>query len=227
MTTGDVPAPRRRRRSWGLWINVAVALALAAIIVAFLGQPSSGSMSPTLEPGDRLVVNRLAYVGSNPTQGDIVVFRPDETWGENPAAGNWLSGALQWAGETTGIRPYVLVKRVIGGPGQTVECCDSEGRVLVDGRPLDEPYVVKDLPFTPGVLDCSSTPMSTRCFPEVRVPEDAYLVLGDNRANSADSVFLCRGSDQPADDCWRWMQRDAVFGKAGPILWPVSRWGRP
>jgi len=227
MTTGEAPAPRRRRRAWGLWINVGLALALAAIIVAFVGQPSSGSMSPTLEPGDRLVVNRLAYIGSDPAPGDIVVFRPDDAWGDKPTAGNWLSGALQWAGETTGIRPYVLVKRVIAGPGQTVECCDAEGRVLVDGEPLEEPYVVKDLPFTTGALDCESTPRSARCFPEVTVPDDAYLVLGDNRANSDDSVFRCRGAVDADESCWRWMTRDDVFGRAGPILWPVSRWGGP
>ncbi|KJQ55075.1 signal peptidase I [Microbacterium sp. SA39] len=226
MTTAEAPAPRHRRRG-GVWINVALALALTAIIVAFLGQPSSGSMSPTLEPGDRLIVNRLAFVGSDPAPGDIVVFRPDESWGEKPVAGNWFTGGLQWVGETTGIRPYVLVKRVIAGEGQAVECCDADGRVLVDGEPLDEPYVVKDLPFVSGELDCDSMPMSTRCFAEVTVPEDAYLVLGDNRANSADSVFLCRGVADPDDGCWRWMQRAAVFGKAGPILWPLSRWGGP
>lgn len=225
MTTAEASAPRRRRR--GVWINVALALALTAIIVAFLGQPSSGSMSPTLEPGDRLVVNRLAFIGSDPAPGDIVVFRPDESWGEKPAAGNWFTGMLQWVGETTGIRPYVLVKRVIAGEGQTVECCDAEGRVLVDGEPIDEPYVVKDLPFVSGEVDCDSTPISTRCFSEVTAPEDSYLVLGDNRANSADSVFLCRGVADPDDGCWRWMTRQSVFGKAGPILWPVSRWGGP
>lgn len=226
MTTADSPAPRRRRFG-SVWINVALALALTAIIVAFVGQPSSGSMSPTLEPGDRLIVNRLAYVGSDPAPGDIVVFRPDESWGERPAAGNWASGALQWIGETTGIRPYVLVKRVIAGPGQTVECCDAEGRLLVDGEPIDEPYVVKDLPFDAGTLDCDSTPVSHRCFAEVTVPAGSYLVLGDNRANSDDSVALCRGVADPDEGCWRWMQRDAVFGKAGAILWPVTRWGGP
>lgn len=226
MTTAEPSAPRRRRRG-GLWLNVGLALALTAVIVAFVGQPSSGSMSPTLEPGDRLVVNRLAYLGSDPAPGDIVVFRPDSSWGEKPAAGNVLTGAMQWVGETTGIRPYVLVKRVIAAPGQTVECCDAEGRVLVDGEPLDEQYVVKDLPFSPGTSDCGSEPMSMRCFAEVTVPEGSYLVLGDNRANSDDSAFRCRGLAEADDECWRWMTRDAVFGAAGPILWPIGRWGGP
>lgn len=227
MMTTDAPRPRRRLLG-NIWVNIALALALTGIIVAFIGQPSSGSMSPTLEPGDRLIVNRLAYVAADPAPGDIVVFRPDEAWGEKPeAGGNWFSQALHWVGETTGIRPYVLVKRVIAGPGQTVECCDAQGRVLVDGEPLDEPYVVKDLPFVAGSLDCDSEPTSSRCFGPVTVPEDSYLVLGDNRANSADSAYLCRGADAPDDSCWRWMTRDDVFGQAGAILWPVGRWGGP
>ncbi len=226
MMTTDAPRPRRRLLG-NIWVNIALALALTGIIVAFIGQPSSGSMSPTLEPGDRLIVNRLAYVAADPAPGDIVVFRPDEAWGEKPAGGNWFTQALHWVGETTGIRPYVLVKRVIAGPGQTVECCDAQGRVLVDGEPLDEPYVVKDLPFVAGSLDCDSVPMSTRCFGPVTVPEESYFVLGDNRANSADSAYLCRGADAPDDSCWRWMTRDDVFGQAGAILWPIGRWGGP
>lgn len=228
MTTTTEPSRRRRNPFRSVWVNVALALALTLLIVAFVGQPSSSSMAPTLQPGDRLIVNRLAYVAADPAQGDIVAFRPDEAWGDKPApSSNPVAAALHWAGETTGIRPYVLVKRVIAGPGQTVECCGADGAVLVDGQPLDEPYVIDDLPFVPGELDCDTTPASTRCFPTVVVPEDSYLVLGDNRANSADSVFPCRGNPAADNGCFRWMTRDDVFGKAGAILWPVSRWGRP
>jgi signal peptidase I len=223
MTTSE-SRPDHRRRS-KLWIHLALALGLTAVVIAFLGQPSSGSMSPTLEPGDRLIVNRLAYVGSDPAAGDIVLFRPGDAWGERPTPANGLSAAVSWVGETTGIRPYVLVKRVIGVPGDTVECCSAEGAVRVNGVELDEPYVRKDLPFIDGELDCDSQPASLRCFPPVTVPAESYLVLGDNRANSADSAYLCRGGG--ADDCWRWAERDLVVGEAGPILWPISRWGGP
>ncbi|MFJ2550875.1 signal peptidase I [Microbacterium sp. NPDC087591] len=221
--------PRRRRTPFrSVWLHVGLALALTLLVVAFIGQPSSGSMAPTLQQGDRLIVNRLAYVAADPAPGDIVVFRPDASWGEKPAAsGNPVSAVLRWLGETTGIRPYVLVKRVIAGPGQTVSCCDANGSLLVDGEPLDETYVVQDLPFVPGELDCDTTPISARCFPAVTVPEHSYLVLGDNRANSADSVFPCRGNPTAEDSCFRWMTRDDVFGKAGAILWPISRWGGP
>ncbi|WEK62316.1 MAG: signal peptidase I [Candidatus Microbacterium colombiense] len=227
-TTADAEQPRRGRPFRSVWFHVALALVLTLLVVAFIGQPSSSSMSPTLQPGDRLIVNRLAYIAADPAPGDVVVFRPDEAWGDRPAPSiNWISAGLGWVGETTGIRPYVLVKRVIAGPGQTVECCDAQGAVLVDGKALDEPYVVDDLPFVAGSLDCDSTPISVRCFPAVTVPEIAYLVLGDNRANSADSAFPCRGVPDVDAGCFRWMTRDDVFGEAGPILWPVSRWGGP
>lgn len=223
MTDAETTPPRRRLVS-RVWFNVALALGLTALIVAFLGQPSSSSMSPTLEPGDRLIVNRLAYVAADPSPGDIVLFRPDESWPSRPASSNVLSNALNWVGETTGIRPYVWVKRVIAGPEQTVECCDADGALLVDGVPLNEPYVEKNLPFIPGELDCEATPRSPRCFDVVNVPEGSYLVLGDNRGNSDDSAARCR-MEGATEDCWRWVKRDMLFGEAGPILWPIGRWG--
>lgn len=227
MTTPEVPA-RPRRRPWqSVWFHVALALGLALLVFAFIGQPSSSSMAPTLEPGDRIVVNRLAYVAADPAPGDIVVFRPGDGWTRPAPSSNPLAAGLAAIGETTGLRPYVLVKRVIAGPGQTVECCDAEGSVLVDGEPLSEPYVTQNLPFAPGALDCDTVPASTRCFPAVTVPDHSYLMLGDNRANSDDSAFPCRGDADAGEECFRWMTRDEVFGRVGPILWPISRWGAP
>lgn len=226
MTTTE-PARPRRRFVRSVWFHVALALSLALLIVAFVGQPSSNSMTPTLEPGDRLIVNRLAYLAADPAPGDIAVFRPGDGWERPDASGDAVRGALDKIGEVTGIRPYVLVKRMIAGPGQTVECCDAGGAVVVDGAPIAEPYVAHDLPFVSGELDCDSVPVSTRCFPAVTVPAGSYLMLGDNRANSADSVAPCRGNVEADEDCVRWMTRDEVIGKAGPILWPITRWGGP
>src|SRR5690606_5734486 len=137
-----------------------------------------------------------SYAGSDPVTGDIVVFDADETWGPDSSADDGpVKGALRWVGEVTGFGPsgsHTLIKRVIAGPGQTVSCCDAEGRLLVNGAPLDEPYIFEDLPFTPGSSDCSTEPLSPRCLPEVTVPKGAYLVMGDHRAASADGAYECR-----------------------------------
>lgn len=222
--------PLWRRIVGSVWFQLVAAFVVAGLVLSFVAKPywvPSGSMAQTLQVGDRILVNRLAYLGSAPATGDIIVFDADERWDAAPSpAVDPLRGILRWIGEVTGFGPsgaHTLVKRVIGAPGQTVECCDADGAVMVDGEPLTEPYVTLDLPFTPGELDCATTPRSPRCFDEVTVPADSYLVLGDNRANSADSAVLCRSADA-SPDCWRWASREGVVGKAAAILWPISRW---
>lgn len=212
------------------WFHLIAAFVVAGLILSFVAKPywvPSGSMENTLQPGDRILVNRLAFVGSEPTTGDIVVFDADEHWDSTPPASvDLIPGVLRWIGEVTGFGPsgpHTLIKRVIGAPGQTVECCSEDGELTVNGRPLDEPYVYNDFDFTPGVLDCESSPRSQRCFEAAEVPADSYLMLGDNRANSSDSAALCRVENAGAD-CWRWATSSGIVGKAAAILWPFDRW---
>ncbi|WP_334149009.1 signal peptidase I [Microbacterium sp.] len=228
------PRPTWRRVTGSVWFQLVLAFIVVGLLLTFVAKPyvvPSESMQGTLEPGDRVLVNRLAYVGSEPATGDIVVFDADESWGEHAAGdGNWFKSAARWIGEVTGFGPsgaHTLVKRVIAGPGQTVECCSAEGELMIHGEPLDEPYIFNDPAFVPGRLDCSTTPISDRCFAAVTVPEDSYLVLGDNRGNSSDSAIGCRRLETGDDGCWRWMKREDVVGKVGLILWPVGRWAVP
>ena len=61
----------------------------------------------------------------------------------------------------TGFGPssaHTLIKRVIGTPGQTVECCSADGGLMIDGEPIDEPYITNDFAFEPGTLDCTTIP---------------------------------------------------------------------
>jgi signal peptidase I len=212
------------------WFHLIAAFAVFGLLLTFVAKPywvPSGSMQDTLQPGDRILVNRLAYVGSQPATGDIIVFDADAGWDEFPADSvNPFKAVLRWAGEVTGFGPsgpHTLVKRVIAGPEQTVECCTEAGAILVDGEPLDEPYVRNDFYFEPGQLDCDTSTRSPRCFDEVTVPEGSYLVLGDNRGSSSDSAARCRGASSTAD-CWRWAARSGVVGKAAFVFWPVGRW---
>ena len=236
MTT-DAPAahaakPLWRRITGSAWFHLIAAFAVAGLLLTFVAKPylvPSASMESTLQPGDRLLVNRLAYVGSEPATGDVIVFDADETWGAHAAASApWWKAAARWVGEVTGFGPsgpHTLVKRVIAGPGQVVECCTASGAITVDGVELDETYLGSDFPFDAGTLDCTTEPASMRCFDPVTVPEGSYLVLGDNRANSSDSAAHCRGVPDADASCWRWATREDVVGKVGLILWPIGRWG--
>jgi signal peptidase I len=231
VSAADAPTqPRWRRVTGSPWFHLVLAFLVFGLILSFVAKPyvvPSASMQNTLQPGDRILVNRLAYVGSSPGDGDVIVFDADATWDTGPAtAVNPLKAALRWVGEVTGFGPsgsHTLVKRVVGTPGQTVKCCSVDGRVVVNGHPIDEPYVFQDLPFVAGQLDCTTTPASARCFPEVTVPKDSYLMLGDHRSDSADSAYLCRSGIAPPG-CWRWAHRDDIVGKAVVVLWPISRW---
>ena len=233
VSSDDTAAPRPlwRRITGSTWFHLIAAFVIVGAVLSFVAKPyyvPSGSMEQTLLPGDRVLVNRLSYAGSDPVTGDIVVFDADDTWGPDAAADDGpLKSALRWVGEVTGFGPsgsHTLIKRVIAGPGQTVSCCDAEGRLLVDGEPLDEPYIFEDLPFAAGALDCTTEPSSTRCLPEVTVPQNSYLVMGDHRSASSDGAYPCRVVGADPDGCWRWATRDQIVGRAAVVLWPIGRW---
>lgn len=218
----------RRVRS-SAWFQLVLAFVVFGLVLAFIAKPyavPSGSMENTLKPGDDVLVYRLAYLGGGPHTGDVVVFDADSTWGSQPAESP-LKATLRWIGEVTGFGPtgtHTLVKRVIAGPGQKVSCCSADGRVVVDGHPLEEPYVYDNLPFTPGSEDCTAKPRSLRCFGPVTVPKDSYLVLGDNRGNSSDSAFDCRGAPAGDTSCFRWAKGSQIVGRVVAIIWPPGRW---
>lgn len=237
-TPAPRPAPVGKPPWWqrvigSAWFHLLAALVLTALVLSFVAKPywvTSGSMEQTLQPGDRVMVNRVAYLGGAPGSGDIIVFDAGDAW--DPifrADPGPLRAVLEWLGQATGFGPsgpHTLVKRIIGTPGQTIECCSADGELLVDGRPIDEPYVSNDFPFDPGELDCTTEPRSSRCLDAVDVPDGHYLVLGDNRAASSDSASACR-RDESDDDCWRWAAREDIVGTTVFVFWPLGRIGVP
>ena len=221
--------PRRARRRLPVGVEVILALVAVALVQAFLVKPfgvPSQSMENTLQIGDRIVVNRLDHSVS---RGDVIVFGHGDTWAQtrrSPADG-LVKKAVRLAGDLTGMGPSntnYTVKRVIGLPGDKVSCCDPQGRVLVNGKALTEPYVFEDLVFTPGQMDCDTTTRSPRCFGEIVVPGNSYLVMGDHRSQSADSVIACRGGP-PASGCARFVDRERIIGPVVFRLWPLSAIG--
>jgi signal peptidase I len=178
----------------------------------------SGSMEQTLHgcpgcTGDRVLVNKVPYWFGEPEPGDIVVFKGPDTWTPEVSVAepeNWVTGSLLWLGRAVGVAPPSeddFVKRVIAVEGQTVQCCDPEGRVTVDGVPVEEPYIFED------------TPIESRAFGPVTVPEGRLWVMGDHRSASADS------RSHIGDEYGGTIGVDDVIGKAAVIVWPVSRFG--
>jgi signal peptidase I len=202
-------------------VLLVIALVLALLVKTFFVQAffiPSGSMETTLHgcpgcTGDRVLVNKVPYWFGDPEPGDIVVFKGPDTWAPEVAVAepsNWFSGALLWLGRAIGVAPPSeddFVKRVIATGGQTVQCCDPQGRVEVDGKPLDEPYIYED------------TPIESRAFAPVVVPAGRLWVMGDHRSDSADSRVH-------VDDRYHGtIAVSDVIGKAEVIVWPPSRWG--
>jgi signal peptidase I len=213
---------RRRRSSFWkeLPILVVVALALTFLIQTFIAKVyviPSGSMETTLHGctgcnNDRVLVDKMTYRFSDPKPGDVIVFRGPDGWtseftAEEPT--NVAVRALQGLGSLIGLAPpdeKDFIKRVIAVGGQTVQCCDSRNRVLVDGKPLDEPYIY----FLPDAGTARQD-----AFGPVTVPAGTLWMMGDSRNNSADSRVPGHGPVPISN----------VIGRARFIVLPFARIG--
>ncbi|MDA1354004.1 MAG: signal peptidase I [bacterium] len=154
--------------------TIFVALAMALVIRKFIFQTSlvfSGSMIPTMEINDRLIVNKVIYRLVEPSRGDIILFQS----------------------------PYKddkeFVKRLVGLPGETIEV--KQGIIYINGEQL--------------ILAGVNVRRDYSYFGPRTIPEGHYFVMGDNRANSADSRV------------WGFVSHDDLIGKATFTFWPINR----
>jgi len=213
MTHAAAPgAPKKRRipASVEFVVLLAIAIGIAVLIKAFFVQmffvPST-SMKPLFVENDRILVQKVSYWTGDVSRGDVIVFDdPDGKWLNQPEP---TLNVVQKALSAIGLYPTGghLVKRVIGIGGDHVVCCDSQGRIRVNGIPLEEnDYIRKGT--SPSDMDF-----------DVVVPEDRLWVMGDNRTNSEDSRYhqnLAGGGTVPVS---------AVVGKVWAIVWPADRAG--
>ncbi|MDG4785582.1 signal peptidase I [Micromonospora sp. WMMD1102] len=195
-----------------------VAFCLAVLIRTFLLQAfyiPSGSMEDTLLIGDRVLVNKIVYDVRDPVRGEIVVFRGTAAWApevREEADPGFVAKLGRTVGDLVGVsRPGEkdFIKRVVGLPGDRVLCCDDQGRVTVNGTPIDEPYVLENSPLDvpPNRQECRS-----RRFDEVVVPPDQIFVMGDHRLVSQDA--RCQGP----------VPIENVIGRAFVVVWPFANW---
>jgi signal peptidase I len=187
----------RRGTFWReLPILLGVAIVVAIVVRAFVLQTfyiPSESMQHTLEIYDRVLVNKLVYDFRDPHRGEIIVFTAPQPWRSNPAEEDFI-------------------KRVIGTGGDTVECCDPQKRLIVNGHSIDEPYIYHD-------ADGTSDPASDEPF-KVIIPAGRLWVMGDHRLHSGDSkerYFQTRNIDAAT------IPVSAVIGRAFVVFWPLGR----
>lgn len=157
----ETPAPKENP-----WVETLKTIGLSAVLAfgirSFVAEARyipSGSMLPTLQINDRLIIDKISYNFSNPQRGDIVVFNP--------------TAALEQQKFKD-----AFIKRVIGLPGDRVEV--RNGKVFINGKVLKEKYIDEAPKYNWS---------STELTPDGIVPEGHYLVLGDNRNNSYDSHY--------------------------------------
>lgn len=186
MTSPASTATSSEPSRWKLsWVSVAVIGFTVGILVNLFFVDNyvvpSASMENTLQRGDYMLSAPLLDNATAPERGEVVVFNPPASWGQPEGT--------------------VFVKRVIAVGGDTVECCDENGDVLVNGEPIEEPYLKNGAED----LDLEYS---------YEVPEGSVFVLGDNRLMSADSRYH---EDSP------FVSVDDVIGQPKVLYWPLNR----
>jgi signal peptidase I len=201
-----IPRPGTRRGTLvELVVIVALAIGLALLIQAFLIKPyriPSGSMEPTLDIGQRVLVDRVSYRVDDPQIGDIVVFHPPV----GAVSGDPSCGVASLPRKALCPKPVDeesdtnFIKRIVAGPGDRLSV--KNGHPVVNGVMAKEDFIEP----------CRSGE-KCNCPKPITIPPTEYFMMGDNRGSSDDSRF------------WGPVPRGWIIGKARFTYWPVDRMG--
>jgi signal peptidase I len=194
-----LPALPKRGTFFELVLIVVCAVGLALAVQAWAVKPyqiPSGSMEPTLEIGERVIVNRLGTHFGDPEIGDIVVFHPPV----GPRCGTAHPDDQVCPAPAAEDTETNFIKRVVAGPGDRLSIRD--GHPVVNGVEASEDFAVR----CGGASACD--------FPKpITIPDGSYFMMGDNRPSSEDSRF------------WGPVPEDWIIGQAIVSYWPPDRIG--
>ena len=198
---------------------VLVAFLIAVVIKTFIMQAfyiPSGSMKPTLQIGDRVLVEKVTSWLGGPGPGDVVVFARNTFPGKKGPDLPWYRDAQNYVRELLGLptgREEDYIKRIVAEGGDTIRYEGSPRELYVNGEKVEEDYL-------PRPDNSSSSIVAGNCPAKMKasengcvVPAGTVFVMGDNRNNSADSRSI-----GPVDE-------DKIVGKAFVIIWPPSDFG--
>ena len=181
-------------------VIVIVALIIIRFFIGVVRWIPSASMKPTLIEGERVFVERVSRFFTTPNRGDVMIFYPPET--------KLKTDPISVFSRLTGFfcKDIAFIKRVIALPGEKLEIRhnnDGSTDVLINDKPLEEPYIMDkyEYPICEGNMKCGPMVLG----------DDEYFMMGDNRGHSADSRY------------WGVLKENRFIGRAKVVFWPLNR----